>query len=326
MSTPTFKVLKPTSEAEKVTHTALDTIEVTMKLLDSWKLPPFQRPLRVNGKVVEVSEVIKRDDGIIPGVITIGIIRGDDARYVIDGQHRREAFRLSECQVGYVDVRYRHFADMAEMGEEFVNINSKIVNMKPDDILRGLEPSHDGLAKIRRRAPYVGYDQIRRSEKSPLLSMSALLRCWFGSQPEAPATTGTSAMTLVRSLSVDEADQCVAFLDLAFTAFGRDPENARLWGNLNLCLCAWLYRRLVITPYSPRTPKNTREQFTKCLMSLAADATYNEWLVGRQLRERDRSPAYRRVKDTFAKRLEADLGKKVVLPAPAWASHSGGAK
>lgn len=85
-----------------------------------------------------------------------------------------------------------------------------------------------------------------------------------------------------------------------------------------MTVCMWLYRRLVITPYSSSTKKLTKEMFSKCLMGVAADAHYAEWLVGRQLRDRDRSPAYQRVKALFAKRIELETGEKPRLPSPDW--------
>lgn len=314
-----LKIVKPSTEAEKTTRTTLDTVEVTPDLVRSWKIPPFQRELKVNAKVLKLAETIKADDGVIPGVMTIGVL--DKVRYLLDGQHRREAFILSECLTGYVDVRVAHYDTMAEMGREFVNLNSRLVNMKPDDILRGLEGIHGSLVKVRKRCPFVGYDQIRRGPKTPLLSMSALLRCWFASAPEVPAAGGMTSTDIVERFTDEEADSVITFLDMAIAAWGRDPEYHRLWLNLNLTVCMWLYRRLVITPFSPRTPKLTKESFTKCLMTLSGDAHYLDWIVSRQLRERDRGPCYSRIKGLFAKRLEIETGKKPNLPQPSWASR-----
>ncbi len=96
------------------------------------------------------------------------------------------------------------------------------------------------------------------------------------------------------------------------------PEDTLADANLNLTICMWLYRRLVITPYSPKTPKFTREQFTAAIGGLSTDEGYLQWLVGRQLRDRDRSPCYQRVKSIIVRRHEAALGKKISLPAPSW--------
>ena len=311
-------IVKPSTEAQRSTQTALDTIEVTPDLVRAWKLPPFQRPLRVNDKVLQLAQQIKRDGGVIPGVVVLGVLNKE--RYLVDGQHRRESFLLSECLTGYVDIRVLYFDTMAEMGEEYVNLNSRLVTMRPDDVLRGMEEAFPAIGRIKEKCRFVGYDNIRRGEKSPVLSMSALLRCWSASATEVPRTAGGSALTLAQSLSADEADTCIEFLVLAFAAWGRDQTYARLWTNLNLTLCMWLYRRTVITPYSPNTPRLSKEQFRNCLMGLSADTTYPDWLVGRANAQRDSGPAYKRIKELFAKRIEIETGKKPRLPQPAWAS------
>lgn len=314
-----LKILKPSTEAERSTRTTLDTIEITADLARSWKLPPFQRPLRVNEKVVALAQKIKQDDGVLPGVFTIGVLNKE--RYLIDGQHRREAFLMSECIVGFADVRICHFDNMAEMGQEFVDLNSRIVTMRPDDIMRGLEDSYPALGKIRKRCQFVGYDQIRRNERAPVVSMSALLRCWIGSSKEVPASGGMSSATLATTLTTDDADAIVEFLEIAFKAWGRDVAYWRLWGNLNLTLCMWIYQRVVRGNWlgaSSRSHRFTRDQFTKCMMALSA-SDYVEWLVGRNTLSRDNSPAYSRIKTIFAKRIEPEIGKKLLMPQPAWA-------
>lgn len=302
----------------KVTRTALDTIEVTPDTLRSWQIPPFQRPLRVNEKVRTLAETVAQDDGVIPGVMTIGVLKG--VYYLLDGQHRREAFFLSECKRGYVDIRIHHFDSMAEMGEEFVNLNSQIVRMRPDDILRGLEGTIDSLQLIKKRCPFVGYDQIRRGSAAPIVSMSALIRCWVASATEVPRACGESAQHMALQLSTDEAETLCDFAEMAFNAWGRDQEYHRLWGGLNLTLCMWLYRRLVISQYSPNTTRITKDVFRKCLMSVSAASDYVDWLVGRMPNDRDRSPCYMRLKPIFVKRIEVESNHKTRLPAPAWAS------
>jgi hypothetical protein len=37
-----------------------------------WKLPAFQRPLRVNAKVLALVEEIRTEGGVIPGILTLG--------------------------------------------------------------------------------------------------------------------------------------------------------------------------------------------------------------------------------------------------------------
>ena len=316
-----IKLLKPTTEAQKATQTTSDTWEFSPDQAASWKLPPFQREKRINAKVLLLAEKIKAEGGILPGTITIGVLEKE--RYLVDGQHRREAFYLSECLTGYADVRVLYFDSMAEMAEEYVNVNSKLVAMKPDDIMRGLEGSYEALAKIRKRCPFVGYDMIRRGDKSPILGMSMLLRCWIGSSTDTPKSGGHSATEIARTLSMEEADTAIRFMNCAWTAWGRDKTNTRLWAGLNLTICMWLYRRIVLTAHSTKTHRINDEMFTKCLMSVSAGEVYVDWLLGRNMGTRDLAPAYDRVKRIFAGRLEQETGKKPLMPAPTWASSGG---
>lgn len=316
-------VPKPTGKAERRTHTTTDTLCLTLEQLQGWKSPPFQRPLRVNKKVSALAETIKGDGGVIPGVITLGVLGHE--RYLLDGQHRREAFYLSGCAEAFCDVRIHHFENMAEMGEEFVNLNSQLVRMRPDDVLRGLEGVSDGMQLLRKRCSFVGYDYIRRTDKAPVVSMSSALRVWFGSQPDVPSQAGASAQSRVLLFTQEEANTCANFLLCCDKAWGRDREYARLWGSMNMMLCAWLYRRMVLSAYSYKTERIGAEMFVKCLMALSTDQNYLSWLIGRNTGERDRSPAYARIKQLFQKRLEAETGKKYLLPAPSWSqSHIGG--
>src|ERR1039458_1876052 len=131
---------------------------------------------------------MKLDNGVWPGVVTLGVM--DGATYIIDGQHRRQAFLISELEEGYTDVRTLYTGSMAELGEEFVNLNSQLVRMRPDDILRGLEGVVPALARIRSACPCIGYDFVRRNAQAPIVSMSAILRQWKGSSFEVPTNNG----------------------------------------------------------------------------------------------------------------------------------------
>lgn len=302
---------------DRNTRTRTDTVAVNKAVIESWKAPPFQRPLRVNTKVHGLAEVIKQDGGVIPGVITLGMIGRDT--YLLDGQHRIYAFQLAEVADGYADVRIHEFKDFAEMGEEFVNLNSRLVNFQPDDILRGLEESVPPLRSIRTARKFIGYGYVRRgSPNTPCLSMSALLRCWFGSEPETPKNSGFSAVRMVDRLTQDEADRIIEALGILDRAWGQGIAYARLWNNLNLTLSFWLYRRTVIGIYSVKTTRFTRELFTKGLMSLAADDEYLDYLSGRGLTEYHRSPTFSKMRGIISKRYLAETGQKAFMPQPDW--------
>jgi len=311
------------TKASRVTKTRVDTITLTPEIVNGWKSPPFQRPLNVNEKVRALVERLKQNAGVLPDILTIGILGKDE--FLLDGQHRCKAFLLAEVEEGYTDIRYWTFESMADMGDAFVELNGRLANLRPDDILRALEGTNDALRLLRKRCNFVGYDMIRRGTSSPILGMSLLLRSWLISKTETPSPGGSaSATSVARELSTEESGHCADFLLLAEKAWGRDPEYARLWGNVNLTLCMWIYRRMVLSQgivSGSRLQHMTAEQFRNCLMSLSADSHFLDWLVGRKLSDRDRSPAYARIKIIFQKRLHQDTNKRWLLPAPEWASH-----
>jgi hypothetical protein len=300
------------------TQTRVEMVELTPELIKTWKRPGFQRELRLNAKVHELVEKIKLDGGVVPGIITLGVLKDD--LYKLDGQHRLAAFDLTKLTVGYADVRYYFAEDMADMGEEFVRLNSSLVHLRPDDILRGLEGHSEALQYIRKHAPCIGYDMIRRSPRAPMLSMSMALRCWRASAAETPSAAGLGAAAIARSLTLEEAKQFVSFINLAEKAWGRDPEYSRLYSGLTLTLCMWLFRRMVLSPTGSATPLSP-VQFSTCLLGLSADARYLDYIVGRQLSDHDRSPAFGRIKKIFTTRCQLEMKKRIRLPAPAWASH-----
>lgn len=306
----------------KVTQTFVETIIFSKDEAMKWVRPDFQRPLKVNHKVEALATQLKVNGGIIPGIVTFGQLRGDKTKYIIDGAHRREAFLISGLDEGYADTRLCFFDTMSEMGEEFVSLNSSLVKMRPDDNLRGLEGSLDTLKKIRDECPFVGYDYIRRCPSSPIVSMSQLLRSWAISSPEVPISgVSGGVISYARNLAGDETANLIRYLKCAIVGFGRDHEYVRLWGALNMSLCMWLYRRIVLTSYSPKTQRINDELFGKCLMSLSANGEYLDWLVGRNLGERDRGPAMTKIRAIFTSRLLNETGKKHNMPLPAWCSR-----
>lgn len=311
-------------EAPKAAQSRMETLIITPAMVNTWKLPPFQRPLRINDKVRAVTDQIKATE-CIEGVLTLGRLKADNSYFVVDGQHRIEAFKLSEIGEAIADVRLVQFDSLAEMADEFVRLNSSLVKMRPDDVLRGLESSSEAMRAIRKSCEFVGYDHIRRGGSGPIVSMSAVLRCWSAASFETPAGSNTgSASSLAQNIDPVSTQNLIAFLVTAHSAWGRDPEYFRLWSNLNLTLCMWLWNRLVIDRDrfgNKRYAVLTINNFKHCLMSVSADADYLAWLPGRTLGDRDRSPAFARLKTIFVRRLTADNnGKKFTLPQPAWSS------
>lgn len=320
-----IKIVKPSTASEKLTRTTVDTVELTEKLVASWRLPPFQRDLRLNAKVQAVSEEILRDRGVLPGMLTVGVL--DGITYIVDGQHRIAAWRQTGLDVGYADVRTHFFESMGDMAKEFVRLNSSLVKLRPDDILRGMEPSTPALQKIRKKCPWIGYDVVRRTAHGPVVSMSLFVRMWASAKQDVPQ--GGSGLEAIAMLDERETEQAITYAQLCFEAWHRDAEYVRLWSALNLTICAWLYRRIVLgerVSANSRSARFTDEEFRKCLMALSAEPQYLDWLVGRNLSERDRGPAYNRIKTIFARRYERETGKAAKLIQPAWSPHTGGGR
>jgi len=326
MTTSNVIDIKGAQAAPKSQRSRSETIIVTPEMVSKWLKPDFQRPLKVNPKVQKLALEIERDE-VMPGIVTLGKLKASTALYLVDGQHRVEAFKIAGIGEAIADVRVMTFDNMAEMAQEYVELNSHLVNMGPDDILRGLESSSRALRKIRSECGYVGYDNIRRGTTSPIVGMSQLLRCWVGSSFETPNSTvsGRTAASISMEIDDDETAKLIKFLHIAFVAWGREPRLGRLWSGLNLTMCMWLYRRLVIdkTRGQRRYVVLSDNQFKQCLMSLSADETYVDWLPGRIMNERYRSPCYAHFRRIFAKRLSDEGVGKPTMPAPAWANTGG---
>lgn len=297
----------------------------------SWQLPNFQRPLRTNDKVKALSAEIKHNGGIMHGgPFTLGRVDGDPIIYLVDGQHRREAFLITDLEECLIEVRIRRFPDQAAMSRSFVEINTKLVTMRPDDVLRALEEYKPLLQKIRAHCPFVGYTNIRRGGKfeSALLSMSVLLRTWKHASYDTPPVSGSggSAQDLAENLELEEVNKMIPFLLVAREAWGDHPENYRLWAGGNLVLVMWLWRHLV-SDYVPegrghKARRITITEFRNGMIALSRDAVYMQRILYSTLRsDRDKSVLYNSMKAIFARRLSEDTTEKVRLPEPPWAAR-----
>ncbi len=313
-----LQLVKPATAAEKETRSTVDTVLLTREVIANWRAPAFQRPLKFNDRFREVVESIKKDGGVLPGILTLGVL--DNLTYRVDGQHRIEAWLQTELKEGYADIRTIFPKDYAEMADEYVRLNSAIVKMRPDDLLRGMDSLVPALRIIREKCKHVGYDFIKsRADNSAMVGMATAIRLWTASQTEGMnAHSGLSAVVMAKNISSDEAARCVKFLNLCLEAWGKEREFFRLWGTANLTICAWLYRRLVLERQGKLTVL-TPELFRSCLMQLSADKLYLDWLVGRQANMWDRPPTYNRIKAIFIKRIQQETGKTPKLPLPAWA-------
>jgi len=301
----------------------METMLFTREEALVWVVPPFQRPLRINDKVRAVAEELKINGGFIQGVLTLGKLANDKTTYIVDGQHRIEAFKMAELSEAIADVRTCTFESVAEMADEFVMLQQALVRMRPDDVLRGLEASSHALQVIRKTCPFVGYDQIRRgNEYSPILSMSTAIQIWAGSRGETPSRnlSGQTASQVIKQMDDGEVTNLCKLLHVAHQAWGRDAAYGRLWNSLNLGVTMWMYRRMVLDPdRTKRASVLTQEQFKRCLMSVSENGDYIDWLGGRILTDFHRMPCYRRLRVIFGDRLRKENIDNPLFPKPAWA-------
>lgn len=321
MATQSLKGLKEAPRG--VPKSRMETMIVSPTVIGKWQIPDFQRPIKVNTKVLALVEELKSNGGFIPGIITLGILKG--GWYIVDGQHRVEAFKLAELKEGIADFRIMEFDTAAEMAEEFWKLNQPLVPMSADDRLRAMEKSNKALQTIRSCCKFVGYGQLWRSPGSPLLSMTTVLRIWDAAKRDSAGSHTGSVGKVVTLLTVEDAEEMSDFLNACFQAWGNDVEYRRMWGSLNLTILAWLWRRIVVgaqVPAAKRATKITRERFIQCMMALSADQNYGDWLYGRRA-ESEKSPCYARIKQIFVSRIIEAGDHKPLLPAPEWSAYGG---
>jgi len=311
----------------KMTRTRVEPAVITEELIKSWKLPGIQRNVIVNAKFLQMVEKIKKDSGVIPGMIVLGEFNGEI--YLVDAQHRLEAFLATGLKEGYAHLRIKQFDTLEELSAEYVGTNSTIRAFRPDDIMRGLEPQSPPLQAIRRRCPFVGYGTLRHTNSSnAFLSMSLLLRCWDMSKSESAGTRSSSAaQATAEALTLPDAIQCADAANVLAAAWGHDPEVSRLWNGLNLTLCFWIYRRSVLATdeergtgrHAKRATRLSPELFEKAMMSVSANDHYVDWLVGRNNTDKHRPAAIRKLKLMIAARVELETGTRPLLPNAEWA-------
>jgi hypothetical protein len=313
----TFSKIKADEPVRAFEKTQMETQLLSLEEMDDWELPPFQREEVQTKKVLEFAEELKQNGGVIGGVIHLGQLRGDKTVYLVDGQQRRNACHLSERQEFIADISLKLYDSMIEMAEEFKRLNSRLVPLKPDDLLRACEVTHKSLQLLRKNCPFVGYGNIRRQDHCPVLGMSAALKSWFGSGLVTPQQTA-QAINLLDQFTETQCELLTVFLLTAYSAWGNDRQHGRLWSNPNLTMCMYVYRKLTLEP-SNRRAAVPAEMFRKCLMSVSANGNYYDWLQGRHLNERDRSPCYKRLRSIFADRLTQEYGGNLFrMPKPDW--------
>jgi hypothetical protein len=330
------------NDPEELNPKVVDFITVSKKDTDKWEIPPeIQRPLKVNTKVIAVAQALPLTKKL-EGTITLGF--WDGVVWILDGQHRLAAFILAQEKYGLADrvnilCHIEVFATRAAMAARFRLLQQSLLKMSPDDGLRPMAINTPSLQILTRECPFIGFGNIQRLfQTSQTLSMSVLLRCWHGSSFESPSLSNSSMSEYALSMSEAEACECASFLKLAFQVWARIPEYARLWGILNITLCMWFYRRMVLEPASGITKLNP-DQFRVWLGCLFEDplsipraqekmnwiSPYRDWLIGKAMNIETRRIAAQQIKLRALKFLPARTKhpakvRKLKFPSAPWMS------
>lgn len=283
-------------------------------LLDS--MPEFQRGFQRNKKFEEVKDyIVARHE--IPGELTIGIL--DGMPLALDCQHRIHAFLDTDLESVKVTVVQFTNGSYQDYAREFTLRNSQIRALDTNDRLRGMAPNLPLINKLVNDFPFMSFAAAKSGDN---LSVSTVLSTWNKATQDTPSATNPVA-EIASVLTDSEYLRMAAFIQCAHRAWG-DPvrSNKMLWSSLTLTMTAWLYRR-VVEPVEDPARKVTKIDdltFSKCLMGVAADPTFSDWVVGRRLGRRDRGPAYNRVKEIFVQRLRHEYPerKNINLPQPRW--------
>ena len=323
--------IRPNGETPEVpqprrkTRTAVtETKLLTADDLRSWQIPPVQGIFKVNKKVLGYIEDLKESGGIIGGVITLGRLPNDPRLWIVDGLHRTSGALVTELLEFIAEVRIIDFPNMGELADEYVKMNTPFRGKRPDDILRAMEENLPCLKLLRAQCDFIGYGNVRRAVTgSPVIGMSQVLKCWFGSKQETPGTSGgINPRGLAEQIDEKDIEQLSAFLNTVYAAWGNDPEYYRLWGALNLTMCMWIYHQLVLKKDIRRkVVMLTVAEFGRCMMSVSAASDYVDWVRGRNMSERDRSPCYTRLRKIMGARITDDTGRRAMFPQPSWCKN-----
>lgn len=299
---------------------------VTQAQAAGWVSPPFQRRLILNRKVKAIATTMRATEEI-PGVIVLGVLGG--VVYLVDGQHRRQAFKDSGASQGVATVVTFEYADMAEMSSHYRELNSKISFGSPDDTLKAMAFSNDSIKEIKARCPFIGYGTRNRvgANAENFVSMAAFTNAWNTAGFDALKSSFGSAISFMGSVSTGEAVDIAEAANAMHRAWGVGKEMSSLWKKLNVVCCLWFWRRSVLGwsgsskangSWKRSNQRVPAKDFERGFMSLSANGTYLDWLVGRSNMGKDSQECARRVKLIILDRIESDTGTRPPLPTSSW--------
>jgi hypothetical protein len=203
-------------------------------------------------------------------------------------------------------------------------MQTSICRSTPDHRLQSLEPRCPNLLHFREGCKdIVTYGRVIKG-RGRVLPVSHALRCWASSNEDPPAKNVTNTEILAQGLTALDVQQLSGLLHSLIRVWGDQREYKCLWGPLNLTLCMWLYRRMVIgvPAPAPNVTRLTSGQFEAGVAGLT-HSSYRSALGNKKLRKEgeadEREYIYGQLGNFFMQGLRSCRGfqnKVIRCPVP----------
>ena len=300
---------------------------VKLEALTELRLPvDIQRAFKKNKNLIKVAETT-RTTGEVVGAIYVGILRSNPSiLYALDGQHRTIAAYLSGRKQVTCSFEFELFDSLPEMGIRFAALNSEIKHLDTGDRLAPLSLSSPIIQEFRRRCLFIGLRTNNNKNSHESISLTSILTAFTSGKSDNIARSKISHDNLISSMQLSDVEEVCNFLRDAREAWGPEPQHRALYKTVNLCVCYWLYRRMVCghskTSLTKATPLSVI-QFRRGLAAVSANDRLLEWLPRAGLGDRHRSVCYERVISAMRPTLEEETCKKVKFPQPEFKKDNG---
>lgn len=306
-------------------------IKLTPDVIKSWLTPYWQRPVRFNAKGRQLTEDIKLTRKL-DSVMIVGVVKKRNGKfdlYLVDGHHRKAAFLRSGAPYMDIDVKFVYVDKVEELSPLYLNCQEQITKSTANDNLQGLAVTNEVLQHIKSKCEFITYEGVRLGTIAHSINMSTVVQIWYDSMLDPPKkntlTPSVSITELAKKLTVDDADHIVQFMTLCRDNFEFKKLSSGLWLHINLVLCLWLFRVLVLREVWEggevyKVKHLTPRQFGVGLLGLKNDKYYLTLMRKKLNSSVDRKEAYQSIAKLFASNLRScGVVSNPKLPRPQWA-------
>lgn len=217
---------------------------LSKEYLSSLIVPAYQRQQYLNAKRAPKIRAKIQASAMIPGIVYICEIDELSVRDVIHDGQQRTAIALTTAHDSFTAhvIRCR-FETVAEAAEDYEELNSKVVNHKPDEMLKASAYRLPRLLRLM-DLDFLTYSSARSGAAK--VSVATALRAWRSAASiEAPIQTTVGVADIARTLSDQDVDGLTCFLRTVRESWGALKEHRGLYNVANLTITMWLYRMMV---------------------------------------------------------------------------------